>query len=113
MTFPVVSADSDYRLPSFEPFGLRLGRSGDRHSFQAGTLAESLAPKSFRLVGVEFVTGSISAPGLFEAAEYNVTKTNPLRAIYLYQPAGDTRPQPRQLLADAWCACQSGITENG
>lgn len=68
--------------------------AGDRHSFQAGTLAESLAPKSFRPVGVEFVTGSISAPGLFEAAEYNVTKNNPLQAIYVYQPAPDSRIQP-------------------
>ena len=67
--------------------------AGDRHSFQAGTLAESLAPKSFRPVGVEFVTGSISAPGLFEAAEYNVTGSNPVRAIYVYQPAADSRPQ--------------------
>jgi alkaline phosphatase D len=68
--------------------------AGDRHSFQAGTLSESLAPKSFHPVAVEFVTGSISAPGLFEAAEYNVTKGHPLRAIYLYQPAADSRPQP-------------------
>ncbi|HWP54707.1 MAG TPA: alkaline phosphatase D family protein [Pyrinomonadaceae bacterium] len=67
--------------------------AGDRHSFQAGTLAESLAPKSFRPVGVEFVTGSISAPGLFEAAEYNLTGSNPLRAIYVYQAAADSRPQ--------------------
>src|SRR6185369_15790345 len=27
MTFPVVSADSDHRLLSLEPFGLRLGQS--------------------------------------------------------------------------------------
>jgi|GEM_PF-3118384 len=27
MTFPVVSADSDHRLLSIEPFGLRLGQS--------------------------------------------------------------------------------------
>ena len=26
-TFPVVSADSDHRLRSIEPFGLRLGHS--------------------------------------------------------------------------------------
>jgi alkaline phosphatase D len=71
--------------------------AGDRHSFQAGTLAESLAPKSFRPVGVEFVTGSISAPGLFEAAEYNVTGSNPLRAIYVYQPAADSRPKRRSI----------------
>jgi alkaline phosphatase D len=45
-------------------------------------------------VAVEFVTGSVSAPGLFEAAEYNVGKDHPLRAIYLYQPADSARPQP-------------------
>jgi len=68
--------------------------AGDRHSFQAGTLAEALPPKSFRPVAVEFVTGSISAPGLFEAAEYNVTKGHPLRAIYVYQPSPESATQP-------------------
>jgi alkaline phosphatase D len=68
--------------------------AGDRHSFQAGTLSESAPPKSFRPVGVEFVTGSVSAPGLFEAAEYNVTKSNPLRAIYVYQPSPESATQP-------------------
>jgi alkaline phosphatase D len=68
--------------------------AGDRHSFQAGTLSESLPPKPFHPVAVEFVTGSVSAPGLFEAAEYNVTKGHPLRAIYVYQPAPESQPQP-------------------
>src|SRR5258706_3676161 len=68
--------------------------AGDRHSFQAGVVSESLPPQGFDPVAVEFVTGSVSAPGLFEAAEYNVGKDHPLRAIYLYQPAGSARPQP-------------------
>ncbi len=68
--------------------------AGDRHSFQAGVLSESLPPKPFDPVAVEFVTGSISAPGLFEAAEYNLPKEHPLRAIYLYQPSSGSGVQP-------------------
>ena len=52
--------------------------AGDRHAFEAGLVSASIP---------EFVTGSISAPGLFEAAEYSLRKDHPLRAIYLYQPA--------------------------
>jgi alkaline phosphatase D len=37
-------------------------------------------------VGVEFITGSISAPGLFEAFEYSLPKDHPLRPIFIYQP---------------------------
>ncbi len=68
--------------------------AGDRHSFQAGVLAESLAPKRFDPIAVEFVTGSVSAPGLFEGAEYKVPKAHPLRAIYLYQPSSGSGIQP-------------------
>jgi alkaline phosphatase D len=59
---------------------------GDRHAFEAGLIAPSLPPKPFAPVIAEFVTGSISAPGLFEAAEYSLAKDHPLRAIYLHQP---------------------------
>jgi alkaline phosphatase D len=68
--------------------------AGDRHSFQAGLLSEALPPKRFDPVAVEFVTGSISAPGLFEAAEYNLPKNHALRAVYLYQPSPDAPVQP-------------------
>jgi alkaline phosphatase D len=68
--------------------------AGDRHSFQAGVLSETLPPKRFDPVAVEFVTGSVSAPGLFEAAEYNLPKDHPLRAVYLYKPASDSPAQP-------------------
>jgi alkaline phosphatase D len=44
--------------------------SGDRHSFWAGYAAPALPPAGFAPVGVSFITGSISAPGLGEAAEY-------------------------------------------
>ena len=44
--------------------------SGDRHSFWAGYAAPHLPPAGFDPVGLSFITGSISAPGLGEAAEY-------------------------------------------
>jgi alkaline phosphatase D len=68
--------------------------AGDRHSFQAGVLSPSLPPKKFEPVGVEFVTGSISAPGIFEGLEYNLGKDHPLRAAFLYQHVGETKLQP-------------------
>jgi alkaline phosphatase D len=68
--------------------------AGDRHSFQAGIVSASLLPKRFAPVAAEFITGSVSAPGLFEAAEYGLPKDHPLRAIYLYQPASEARVRP-------------------
>lgn len=65
---------------------------GDRHAFEAGLV--STLPHSLEPVIPEFVTGSISAPGLFESAEYNIAKNHPLRAIYLYQPANGSAVQP-------------------
>ncbi|HST23706.1 MAG TPA: alkaline phosphatase D family protein [Blastocatellia bacterium] len=67
---------------------------GDRHSFQAGLLSPSLPPKSFAPVAAEFVTGSVSAPGIFEALEYGLPKDHLLRAIYLYKPSPDAQAQP-------------------
>ncbi len=67
---------------------------GDRHSFQAGLLSPSLPPKRFAPVAVEFVTGSVSAPGIFEATEYALPKDHPLRAIYLYKPSPEAPVQP-------------------
>jgi alkaline phosphatase D len=61
--------------------------AGDRHSFWAGTVSKSLPPEPFDPLGVEFITGSISAPGLFEAAEYTIPRTDPLRALYLHDRA--------------------------
>ena len=67
---------------------------GDRHAFEAGLVSPSLPPKPFEPVIAEFVTGSISAPGLFEAAEYVLPKNDPLRTIYLYESstAGSLQP---------------------
>lgn len=66
---------------------------GDRHSFLAGVLSPSLPPKAFEPIGVEFVTGSVSAPGIFEAMEYSLPATHPLRAIYVHQSSPDEPAQ--------------------
>lgn len=57
--------------------------AGDRHSFWAGLAAKSLPPRPFDPVGVAFVTGSISAPGIVEALEYNLPKDHPLRSLFV------------------------------
>jgi alkaline phosphatase D len=68
--------------------------AGDRHSFWAGFAAKSLPPGKFSPVGVTFVTGSISAPGIIEALEHVLPKDHPLRALYLGQGPNDSKPQP-------------------
>jgi alkaline phosphatase D len=68
--------------------------SGDRHSFWAGLASKSLPPKPFTPVGVAFVTGSISAPGIVEALEYNFPKEHALRPLFLGQGPNDHKPQP-------------------
>jgi alkaline phosphatase D len=73
--------------------------AGDRHSFQAGVLSESLPPKPFEPLAVEFVTGSVSAPGLFEAIEYSLPKDHPLRPVYLYQAPSTSDVQPAMNLS--------------
>jgi alkaline phosphatase D len=64
---------------------------GDRHAFEAGLVSASAAADP---VIPEFITGSISAPGLFEGAEYSLAKDHPLRAVYLYQPPAGSAVQP-------------------
>jgi len=68
--------------------------SGDRHSFWAGVAAKALPPKKFEPVGIAFITGSISAPGLVEALEHVFPKDHPLRALYCADVKGADRPQP-------------------
>jgi alkaline phosphatase D len=68
--------------------------AGDRHSFWAGLAAKALPPATFEPVGVAFVTGSISAPGLVEALEHNLAKEHPLRPLFLGQGPHDAGPQP-------------------
>jgi alkaline phosphatase D len=68
--------------------------AGDRHSFWAGFAAKSLPPKPFVPVGVAFVTGSISAPGVVEALEHTLPKDHPLRLLYVGQGPDDHAMQP-------------------
>jgi alkaline phosphatase D len=68
--------------------------AGDRHSFWAGLAAKGLPPKPFEPVGIAFVTGSVSAPGIIEAFEHGFPKEHPLRSLFVGQGPGDARPQP-------------------
>lgn len=68
--------------------------AGDRHSFWAGLVAKALPPAAFEPVGVEFITGSISAPGLVEAMEHRLAKDHPLRALYLAAVGAEPHPRP-------------------
>ena len=68
--------------------------AGDRHSFWAGFASKSLPPTAFSPVGIAFVTGSISAPGLVEAFEHSLPKDHPLRVLYVGQGPADQSPQP-------------------
>ena len=53
MTFPVVSADSDHRLLSLEPFGLRLGQSAILMPSQSLTLGLTLTAATQLVEGHE------------------------------------------------------------
>lgn len=55
--------------------------SGDRHSFWAGYAAKALPPQKFDPVGIAFITGSISAPGMAEATEHGL-KGHPLKPLF-------------------------------
>jgi alkaline phosphatase D len=80
--------------------------AGDRHSFWAGLAAKALPPNAFEPVGVAFITGSISAPGLVEAFEHSLPKPHPLRALYvLDRPGQATEPAINMLLRHGVRAC--------
>ena len=68
--------------------------AGDRHSFWAGLAAKALPPNPFEPVGIAFVTGSISAPGIVEALEHGLPKEHPLRPLFVGQGPADALPQP-------------------
>jgi alkaline phosphatase D len=70
----------DHKVPGF------VVVSGDRHSFWAGYAAPALPPAGFDPVGISFITGSISAPGLGEAAEY--FKDSPTLPLFVRKPVG-------------------------
>ena len=58
--------------------------AGDKHSFWAGYPSETLPPRRFEPVGVEFVTGSISQQGMGEVQELTYPLDNPLRPFYVH-----------------------------
>jgi alkaline phosphatase D len=60
--------------------------SGDRHSFWAGYAAPTLPPQQFEPVGITFITGSLSAPGLAESLEHGL-KGHPLRGLFTVERA--------------------------
>ena len=67
--------------------------SGDRHSFWAGYAAKALPPAKFEPVGLAFITGSLSAPGLVESLEHRFPKDHPLRPIWLADRPGAAKPE--------------------
>jgi alkaline phosphatase D len=68
--------------------------AGDRHSFWAGLAAKALPPDRFEPVGIAFITGSISAPGLAEAMEHKIDKAVAVRPLLLADVAGEEKPRP-------------------
>lgn len=68
--------------------------AGDRHSFWAGLAAKGLPPHPFEPVGVAFVTGSISAPGVIEAFEHALPASLALRPLFVGPGPGDPSPRP-------------------
>ncbi|HEX8655802.1 MAG TPA: alkaline phosphatase D family protein [Allosphingosinicella sp.] len=68
--------------------------SGDRHSFWAGYAAKALPPRPFEPVGLAFVTGSISSPGLVEALEHRFPRDHPLRPLFLADRPDGAPPHP-------------------
>ena len=71
--------------------------AGDRHSFWAGLAAKALPPAAFEPVGVTFVGGSITSPGMQEAWEHG-RKDNPLRPLFIADRADGTMAPTMNLL---------------
>lgn len=61
--------------------------AGDRHSFWAGYPSKGLYSGSFEPVGVEFITGAISSPTLFEVATQVIPKDDPQRPLFIHDRA--------------------------
>ncbi len=64
--------------------------SGDRHSFWAGYAAKALPPKAFEPVGIAFIGGSMTSPGMVEGLEHASAnaKKHPLRPLFMADRAG-------------------------
>lgn len=67
---------------------------GDRHSFWAGLAAPSLPPRPFEPVGLVFITGSISTPGLAETLAQKLQPAHPLHDLYLRARSANESPEP-------------------
>ena len=67
--------------------------SGDRHSFWAGYATSELPPGKFDPVGLSFVGGSLSSAGPMEATEHGLSKTDPLRALFLADHPDGAKPE--------------------
>lgn len=63
---------------------------GDKHSFWAGYPSATLPPRAFDPVGVEFVTGSITAQNAGEVQALTFPRDNPLRPFYVHDRADGT-----------------------
>jgi alkaline phosphatase D len=61
--------------------------AGDRHAFFAGVMSKALPPQAFEPVAVEFVTGSVSAPGVGEAFAYRAAQMRQLPTAAAYVTA--------------------------
>jgi len=66
--------------------------SGDRHSFWAGYATSQLAPGKFEPVGLSFVGASLSSAGTMEAQEHSLSKTDPLRPLFLADRPEGAKP---------------------
>src|SRR5450432_3449881 len=66
--------------------------SGDRHSFWAGYATSELPPGKFDPVGLSFVGASLSSAGTMEAQEHNLSKTDPLRPLFLVDRPDRAKP---------------------
>ncbi|MEZ5922487.1 MAG: alkaline phosphatase D family protein [Parvularculaceae bacterium] len=65
---------------------------GDKHSFWAGYLSETLPPRPYEPVGVEFITGSISQANTAEVQALTFPRDNPLRPFNVHdRPDGTTQ----------------------
>ncbi|HEX4301734.1 MAG TPA: alkaline phosphatase D family protein [Rhizomicrobium sp.] len=82
-----VERDAIYDMVAREGITGFASVCGDRHSFWAGLAAKALPPRPFEPVGVTFVTGSISAPGLAEAVEFSMKTTDPTRPLFVAERA--------------------------
>jgi alkaline phosphatase D len=72
--------------------------SGDRHAFWAGYASKGLpGAGTFEPVGVTFVGGSITSPGMQEGQEHG-RKDAPLRALYIADRADGTMEPTANLL---------------